>query len=232
MGFPRKEYWSRLPFPSPGDLPDPGLLHCRQILYRLSHRGSPFTPLPPSLQRSILPKSSPQASLPQPNPQGCSVTHTIQKAQHLSTRLKGQPSTVALLLFLQPLSNRRAGGGSAKVRCEGRRCCRAVLARSPRAEQVPPRSAARADDAAEQCSPHHPGQSPLSARSLPKLSGQTGALGTGRLTLIALPWGMQAGGCLRNFFLNSQGRESERHKGLSQGAQSCGGFLRLQLQAI
>ena len=23
MGFPRGEYWSRLPFPSPGDLPDP-----------------------------------------------------------------------------------------------------------------------------------------------------------------------------------------------------------------
>ena len=40
MGFPRQEYWSGLPFPSPGDLPDPGiklmspasLLHCRQIL--------------------------------------------------------------------------------------------------------------------------------------------------------------------------------------------------------
>ena len=25
MGFPRQEYWSRLPFRSPGDLPDPGL---------------------------------------------------------------------------------------------------------------------------------------------------------------------------------------------------------------
>ena len=25
MGFPRQEYWSRLPFPSPGDLPDPGI---------------------------------------------------------------------------------------------------------------------------------------------------------------------------------------------------------------
>ena len=27
MGFPRKEYWSGLPFPSPGDLPDPGTEH-------------------------------------------------------------------------------------------------------------------------------------------------------------------------------------------------------------
>ena len=25
MGFPRKEYWSGLPFPSPGDLPDSGI---------------------------------------------------------------------------------------------------------------------------------------------------------------------------------------------------------------
>ena len=25
MEFSRQEYWSRLPFPSPGDLPDPGI---------------------------------------------------------------------------------------------------------------------------------------------------------------------------------------------------------------
>ena len=25
MGFPRQEYWSRLPCPPPGDLPDPGI---------------------------------------------------------------------------------------------------------------------------------------------------------------------------------------------------------------
>ena len=25
MGFSRQEYWSRLPVPSPGDLPDPGI---------------------------------------------------------------------------------------------------------------------------------------------------------------------------------------------------------------
>ena len=27
MGFPRQGYWSGLPFPSPGDLPDPGIEH-------------------------------------------------------------------------------------------------------------------------------------------------------------------------------------------------------------
>ena len=25
MGFPRQKYWSELPFPSPGDLPHPGI---------------------------------------------------------------------------------------------------------------------------------------------------------------------------------------------------------------
>ena len=45
MKFSRQEYWSGLPFPSPGDLPNPGipiqgLLLCRQILYCLSHQGS------------------------------------------------------------------------------------------------------------------------------------------------------------------------------------------------
>jgi len=49
MGFPRKEYRSRLPFPSPGDLLDPGIkpgspvfqvvsYTGKRILYQLSHR--------------------------------------------------------------------------------------------------------------------------------------------------------------------------------------------------
>ena len=43
--FSRQEYWSGLLCPSPGIFPtrgsNPGLLHCRQILYQLSHQGSP-----------------------------------------------------------------------------------------------------------------------------------------------------------------------------------------------
>ena len=47
MGFSRQEYWSEVSFPSPGDLPDPGiLLHCRQSLYCLNHQGSPDVMLP------------------------------------------------------------------------------------------------------------------------------------------------------------------------------------------
>ena len=46
MGFSRQEYWSGLPFPSPGDLCNPspaielGFPHCRQTLYHLSYQGS------------------------------------------------------------------------------------------------------------------------------------------------------------------------------------------------
>ena len=44
MGFSREEYWSGLPFPSPGVFPTQGsnlgLPHCRQTIYCLSHQGS------------------------------------------------------------------------------------------------------------------------------------------------------------------------------------------------
>ena len=48
LGFSRQEYWSGLPFPPPGDLPDPGIgpmspvtpaLQADSLL--LSHQGSP-----------------------------------------------------------------------------------------------------------------------------------------------------------------------------------------------
>jgi len=42
MGFSRQEYWSGLPFPSPGDLPDPR-----------------FEPRSPALQADALPSEPP-----------------------------------------------------------------------------------------------------------------------------------------------------------------------------
>ena len=41
LGFFRQEYWSRLPFPTPGDLPDPGI--------------KPVSPVSPALQMDSLP---------------------------------------------------------------------------------------------------------------------------------------------------------------------------------
>ena len=54
MGFPRQEQWSGLPFPSPGDLPDPGMetmslvssaLASGFLTAELSHQGSPHLKL-------------------------------------------------------------------------------------------------------------------------------------------------------------------------------------------
>ena len=45
MEFSRPEYWSRLPCPPPGNLPNPGIKSrsptLQVILYQLSHQGSP-----------------------------------------------------------------------------------------------------------------------------------------------------------------------------------------------
>ena len=48
MGFSRQEYWSGLPFPSPGDVPRPGIkpvsyISCTggRVLYHQYHRRSP-----------------------------------------------------------------------------------------------------------------------------------------------------------------------------------------------
>ena len=49
MGFSRQEYWSGLPFPSPGIFLTQelnlGLLHSRQILYQMSYEGRPHVPI-------------------------------------------------------------------------------------------------------------------------------------------------------------------------------------------
>ena len=49
MGFPRQGYWSGVPFPSPGDLPNPGTEPSSLALV-----GRFFTAEPPVQQRTIL----------------------------------------------------------------------------------------------------------------------------------------------------------------------------------
>ena len=78
MALPRQEYWSGLPLPSPGGLPDPGMepaspaLHMDSLL--LSHQGSPHW------QSKCLefPLSS---TIPCPmfGKQGVSITHEFAK---------------------------------------------------------------------------------------------------------------------------------------------------------
>ena len=49
MGFSRQDYWSGLPFPSPGDLPDPGIKPASLVSPTLKERFSP--PEPPGKLR-------------------------------------------------------------------------------------------------------------------------------------------------------------------------------------
>ena len=57
LGFSRKEYWSGLPFPSPGDLPEPGIEPGSPALQAdslpLSHQESPHLPLAPQSLRLL-----------------------------------------------------------------------------------------------------------------------------------------------------------------------------------
>ena len=61
MGFSRQECWSRLPFPFPGDLPDPGI-----------------EPGSPALQAYALP------------PELCGKRLRIQKGLHIKAKLGGE----------------------------------------------------------------------------------------------------------------------------------------------
>ena len=59
MRFSKQEYWSGLPFPSPGDLPDPGF--------------EPISPAPPALAGWFLTTVAPTAALENQ----CSLHHPL-----------------------------------------------------------------------------------------------------------------------------------------------------------
>ena len=57
MGFPRQEYWCGLPFPSPEDLPNPGIKPASPALaggfFTTEPPGKPTLPILPSKQKGI-----------------------------------------------------------------------------------------------------------------------------------------------------------------------------------
>ena len=69
MGFSRQEYWSGLPFPSPGDLPDPGI-----------------EPRSPALHADALPSEPPGKPLGVPLVSLCSlgVSNFLEEISSLS----------------------------------------------------------------------------------------------------------------------------------------------------
>ena len=66
MGFFRQEYWSGLPFPSPGDLPNPGIESTSPAL-----ADGVFTTEPPGELRVLLPSSL--FTFPAPHSSRCSI---------------------------------------------------------------------------------------------------------------------------------------------------------------
>ena len=67
MGFSRQEYWSGLPFPPAGDLPNPGI--------------KPEFPVSPALQADSLPTEPSKQFPKEPEPQVWSVTSVLSSAQ-------------------------------------------------------------------------------------------------------------------------------------------------------
>ena len=79
MEFSRKEYWSGLPFLSPGDLPDPGIEPRSPVLQADSLQseppGSPFFFLLPFLKYQVVPKVLTSAIV-------LTASHTLCESYH------------------------------------------------------------------------------------------------------------------------------------------------------
>ena len=75
MGFSRQEYWSRLPSPSPGELPNPGI-----------------EPWSPALQADSLPSEP-------PGTQYCPGTHSILIRLNLICLVRKLPIPLLILTF-------------------------------------------------------------------------------------------------------------------------------------
>ena len=91
MEFSGQEYWSGLPLPSPRDLPDPGNKPrspaLQQILYYLSHQGSPYTLLYCSVAQLCPTLCDPvdtRLPCPSPSPRACSNSCPLSQWCHPS----------------------------------------------------------------------------------------------------------------------------------------------------
>ena len=58
MGFPSQEYWSGLPFSSPGDRPDPGIKPMSPVSPALQANSLPTEPLGKSQNNILTPKTN------------------------------------------------------------------------------------------------------------------------------------------------------------------------------
>ena len=95
-GFSKQEYWRRLPGPPLGIFPtqgsNPGLPHCKWVLHRLSHQGSPW----------ILEWVAYPFSREFPDPGIKLGSHALQE-DSLPAKLPGKPVSLHIKYQLLPL---------------------------------------------------------------------------------------------------------------------------------
>ena len=84
MEFCRQEYWSRLPFPSPGNLPDPGI--------------KPASPVSPVLAGGFLPLVPPGIHLQMQETQGVQVD-SLGQEDSLEKEMATHSSILAWRIF-------------------------------------------------------------------------------------------------------------------------------------
>ena len=111
MGFPWEEYWSELPFPSPGEPPAQGsnlcLLHCQACSLPLSHEGHPTKTISSvQFSRSVVSNSL----RPAPRIAACQASLSITNSQSLLKLMSielvmpsSQPILCCPLLLLPPI---------------------------------------------------------------------------------------------------------------------------------
>ena len=108
MGFPRQEYWGGLPFPSPGDLPDPGIKPASPIF-----AGGFFTTEPPGKPHRKFNQTVIQKMYEEKIKQSC-VTHSpmntassFQPVKNVYFSLYGQDRVVITVWFIEQLPSAR-----------------------------------------------------------------------------------------------------------------------------
>ena len=97
MGFSRQEYWSELPFPSPGDLPDPGIEPGSPALQADSLPSEPpgkpqFPVLPLSKETPGVWEKWPRALLPPAHPGGGYWAPRLLPCEEQAAGLRQDPS--------------------------------------------------------------------------------------------------------------------------------------------
>ena len=88
MGFSRKKYWSGLPCPSPGALPDPGIEPASLWLLQWQVGSFPLVPpgKPRDHEQNILEKWS--------NPVGSTVLHTLKETPVCKSNFTENPQEI------------------------------------------------------------------------------------------------------------------------------------------